>query len=123
MAKAKSGKARSGGGATSNKRREVPIRPGSRTLDAINPAQPDYLGQATAFGKGPFVERTPKDFVALGNSLTNNVGAGGPGKGRTIYPCGYQAQTGKAAPGEGGIEGRADRGSRAILGEKGKPQP
>jgi hypothetical protein len=114
-----SGKARSGGGIQSNKLVQVGVRAGKRTLDAVSPAGVDQLGQATSFKRDPLVKSTPKDFVELGNALVNNVGEGGPGKGRTVYPCGYQAQTGPAAKGEGGTEGRADRGSRAILGAKG----
>jgi hypothetical protein len=113
---ARSGKARSGGGLTVNKLVQVGVRAGKRTLDAINPASADYLGQRTAFKKPPLVESTPKDFVPLGNSLVNNVGAGGPGKGRVTYPCGFQSLHGAVAKGEKGMEGKADRGARQILG-------
>jgi hypothetical protein len=112
-------KARSGGGITSNKLRQVPVRAGKRTLDAVSPSGVADLGASIGYKRVPLVKSTPKDFVPLGNSLTNNVGEGGPGTGRTIYPSGYQCQHGTPAKGEGGIQGAADRGARAILG----PQP
>src|SRR5690348_6566882 len=112
----KSGKAKSGGGYTSNKRTEVKVRAGKRTLDAVSPSAVADLGAAIGYKRVPLVKSTPKDFVPLGNSLVNNVGAGGPGTGRTVYPSGYQCQTGPAAKGEPGMQGKADRGSRAILG-------
>ncbi len=30
--------------------------------------------------------------VPLGNEVAKNVGAGGPGKGRTVAPCGSQGR-------------------------------
>jgi hypothetical protein len=110
-------KAKSGGGIDSNKRREVGYKGGKRTLDAVSPSAVSDLGMAVGYKRAPLVKSTPRDFVPLGNSLTNNVGAGGPGTGRTVYPAGYQCQTGPAAKGEPGMQGKADRGSRAILGE------
>jgi hypothetical protein len=86
MAKnAKSGRARSGGGIAMNKNRSVGQRVAPRTTNVINPAQPDYLGQQTAFAKGGFVKRKAPDFAPMGNTLTNNVGKGGPGTGRTLH--------------------------------------
>jgi hypothetical protein len=38
--------------------------------------------------------------VPLGNTLTNNVGAGGPGTGRTVQHCGTQGQHGPVNPGK-----------------------
>jgi hypothetical protein len=111
-----SGKATSGGGITSNKRREVGYKGGKRTLDAISPAGVDQLGQATSFKRDPLVKSTPNDRVALGNTLAASCPQG-PGGGRTVLPHGYQDQHGAAAKGEPGMQGKADRGSRAILGE------
>jgi hypothetical protein len=109
-------KAKSGGGWSSNKRREVSIKAGKRTLDAVSPSAVADLGAAVGYKRLPLVKSTPKDFVPLGNDLATNVGRGAPGAGRTIYERGYQSQHGAVAKGEGGIQGRADRGSRAILG-------
>ncbi len=111
-------KAKSGGGATSNKNVRVGIRTAPRTTNVINPAQTDYLGQATAFGKGQSVERTPREVVEMGNTKALDVGKGGCGTGRTIYARGYQNCYGATAPGEpkGRMESTADRGQRAILG-------
>jgi hypothetical protein len=116
MAKSRSGKATSGGGITSNKRREVGYRGGKRTLDAVSVQAVSELGARTAYPKSPLVKSTPNDRVALGNTLAASCPQG-PGGGRTVYASGYQDQHGAAAKGEGGIQGRADRGSRAILGE------
>jgi hypothetical protein len=115
MTKSRTAKARSGGGLTSNKLVRPSIRGGKRTLDAISPSAVADLGAAIGYKRQPLVKSTPKDFVALGNELATNVGQGGPGTGRTVYPSGYQCQTGPAAKGEGGTQGAVDRGPRAIL--------
>jgi hypothetical protein len=112
----RSGKAESGGGYTSNKLRRVGVKAAPRTTNVIDPHAPDFLGQSTSFKKPPFVKSAAKEVVPMGNSLVNNVGAGGPGKGRTVYPCGYQDQHGSVAKGERGIVGDADHGKRQILG-------
>jgi hypothetical protein len=44
-----------------------------------------YRGEAMRDGKTPAGGKVP-----LGNSLTNNVGRGGPGTGRTVHGCGSQ---------------------------------
>jgi hypothetical protein len=111
------GKARSGGGITSNKLVHPKVRAGSRRVNAISPSAVDMIGQQTSFKKPDLIKSTPKDFVPMGNDLATNIGNGGPGTGRTVYPCGYQDQHGSAAPGQRGIQGKADRGPRAILGE------
>jgi hypothetical protein len=116
MTKSRTSKARSGGGITSNKLVHPKMRGGKRTLDAVSPSAVADLGAAVGYKRTPLVKSTPKDFVPLGNDLATNVGRGGPGTGRNIYPSGFQCQTGAAAKGEGGIQGRADRGPRAILG-------
>jgi hypothetical protein len=113
--KSRTPKARSGGGISSRVNREVGVRAGKRTLDAVSPSAVADLGAAIGYKRAPLVKSTPKDFVPLGNDLATNVGRGGPGTGRTVYPCGYQDQHGQAAPGQCGIQGRADRGPRAIL--------
>jgi hypothetical protein len=122
MAKSRTPKVRSGGGLTSNKLVRPKISAGSRRVNAISPSAVDMMGQQTSFKKPDLIKAQPRDFVPLGNDLATNVGKGGPGTGRTTYPCGYQDQHGSAAPGQRGIEGRADRGHRAILGpQSGNP--
>jgi cytochrome c5 len=115
MRKGQSGKARSGGGITSNKLRQVGMRVAPRTTNVVSVAATDMLGQQVSFKRPDLIRGTAKDF-ALGNTLTNNVGKGGPGTGRTIYERGFQSCHGTPAKGEAGIQGKADRGSRAILG-------
>jgi hypothetical protein len=76
-------------------------------------------GQSTSFKRPDLIQGKAQDFAPMGNALTNNVGKGGPGTGRTIYKTGYQGCYGAKAPGEQGIVGTADRGSRTILNEQG----
>jgi hypothetical protein len=109
-------KAKSGGGIDSNKRREVGYKGGKRTLNAVSVESVSVIGARTAYPKPPLVKSTPNDFVPMGNTLAASC-AQGPGGGRKLYgQGGSQGTYGKAAPGEGGTEGRADRGERAILG-------
>jgi hypothetical protein len=116
MRKGQKGKARSGGGIRSNKVVHHGIRTANRRTDVVSPSAVADLGASISYQRLPLIKSTAKEAVPMGNELVNNVGAGGPGKGRTIYPCGYQDQHGAAAKGEGGMQGKADRGSRAILG-------
>jgi hypothetical protein len=117
--KGRTAKPRSGGGITSNKLVHPKMRGGKRTLDAVSPSAVSDLGMAVGYKRVPLVKSTPKDFVPLGNDLATNVGRGGPGTGREIFPRGYQSCHGTPAKGEPGMQGKADRGERAILG----PQP
>jgi hypothetical protein len=109
-------KAKSGGGITSPVTRKGAQRVAPRTTNVIDPHAPDFLGQATSFKKPPFVKATAPDFAPMGNSLTNNMGKGGPGAGRTVMHCGSQGFHGAASSGEGKMQGTADRGPRQILG-------
>jgi hypothetical protein len=111
---ARSGKAKSGGGITSNKLRQVGIKAGPRRTNVISPSAVADVGAAISYKRLPLIKSTAPQ-VPLGNDLATNVGRGAPGAGRTIYPCGYQDQHGAVAKGETGIQGRADRGPRAIL--------
>jgi hypothetical protein len=115
MAKARSGKARSGGGLTSNKLVRPKIKAGPPRTNVISPSAVADIGASIGYKRLPLIKGTAPQ-VPMGNDLATNVGRGAPGAGRTIYPSGYQCQTGPAAPGQKGIEGKADRGSRAILG-------
>ncbi len=81
--------AKSGGGITSRVNKNVSIRPEQRRTEVINPAQTDYLGQATAFGKGPFVERKAQAATPMGNDIAQATVCG-PGGSRNIYARGVQ---------------------------------
>jgi hypothetical protein len=92
----------SGGGINSNKvvaKREA-TREQPRTR-GVNPGGADGLGQhttkesaATPLYGGPSFQPVP-----MGNTLTNNVGAGGPGAGRTVMRSGSQGLHGAVAQG------------------------
>src|SRR5262249_5031085 len=83
------------------------------------PAAADQLGQATAFKKENVEMGKAYQGSKLGNEVALNVGKGAPGAGRTIMPCGSQGVHGPVSRGEAGMQGGADRGPRAILGERG----
>src|SRR6516165_2143099 len=97
-------KAVSGGGINSRVVKQVDIKSGSPNLTAYSPrgvsqigaAQGSRLDRAGSFTTRnsalPYSDGQRKDFVPLGNSLTNNVGAGGPGTGRTLYGQGGTQQ-------------------------------
>jgi len=105
------GRIASGGGAASNKVKNVrqASRETPRTL-GVNVVGANQAGEmqgnhSTDSGDMPF-RREPlyqgPNFqpVPLGNTLTNNVGKGGPGAGRTLYgQSGTQCMTGKPAQG------------------------
>ena len=90
-------KAVSGGGINSRVVKQVDIKSGSPSLTAYSPrgvsqigaSQGSMLSKAGSFTSRnsavPLSEGQKRDFVSLGNSLTNNIGAGGPGTGRTLY--------------------------------------
>jgi hypothetical protein len=82
----------SGGGATSNKRREVSVKAGSPNTRKINPGAVSNIGISQVFtGSSPkVVAGEVKDFVPLGNAVALNVGKGGPGTGREVLRCGTQ---------------------------------
>jgi len=119
MTRSRTPKARSGGGITSNKNVRVGQKLNPRSVDVVSIAATSMLGQQVSSKRPEIIKGQAKDFAPMGNALTNNVGKGGPGTGRTIYERGYQSCHGTPAKGEPGMQGKADRGSRAILG----PQP
>jgi hypothetical protein len=86
-------KIRSGGGITSNKLIRPGIKAGSPRTNLIDPHGPDFLGQSTSFPKPPLMKGTAPQ-VELGNALATNVGAGGPGQGRTVMRGGSQGTHG-----------------------------
>ena len=111
-------KAKSGGGLTSNKLVRPSIKTG-QPYKGSSPAAADYIGQATAFKKEAVEMGPAYTGSKLGNEVALNVGKGGAGAGRTTHHCGSQGQHGSPNRGEGAMQGGADRGSRAILGERG----
>jgi hypothetical protein len=97
-------RAKSGGGITSNKLRQVGVRTGKANRK-VNPGFAAQIGytvgdhitgkrdgspyRGESFGGGPALPSK------LGNELVNNVGSRGSGKGRTLYgQCGTQGQYG-----------------------------
>src|SRR5262245_28463860 len=106
-----------GGGILSNKTVNVGVRTGAPNK-ATSPGAANQLGVSTAFKKEQ-VDAGRAYPSKLGNEVALNVGAGGPGKGRTVMPCGSQGVHGPINRGEAGMQGGADRGDCAILGPKG----
>jgi hypothetical protein len=94
------------------------VRPGQRlgaNATGVRPGYPDLLGNMRGShvmgGQDLPAKLTsmqtmkPPISVPLGNSLTNNVGAGGPGKGRVVMATGSQGQHGAANPGNRTVSG------------------
>src|SRR5262249_25069109 len=111
-------KIKSGGGLTSNKLVRPDIRTGS-PAKGTSPERAAQIGASTFFQKEKLESHPAYTGTKLGNEIALNVGAGGPGKGRTTYHCGSQSLHGKPDPGEGVTKGSADVGPRSILNEKG----
>src|SRR5262245_10088871 len=88
-------KARSGGGITSNKLVRPSVKVGPPSTNKVNPERVAQIGAETQFTKPPLITGTMPQ-VPLGNAVALNVGAGGPGTGRTIYKTGSQSQHGPA---------------------------
>ena len=122
-------KAVSGGGISSRVVKQVDIKSGSPNLTAYSPrgvsqigaAQGSRLDRAGSFTTRnsalPYSDGQRKDFVPLGNALTNNVGRGGPGSGRTLYgQGGTQSVHGPVVQGQ-------SPGQRDILSEFGRDAP
>jgi hypothetical protein len=108
------GKARSGGGATSNKLRQVPVRTGPPRTDKVSVAATGMLGQSINFQRPELIKGTAPQ-VPSGNDVAASTVCG-PGGSRTIYKSGFQALTGKPSPGEGKIGPSA---GKDILSEYG----
>jgi hypothetical protein len=118
-------RATSGGGIDSRVVKPVGIQKGSPNLTAYSPRGVSQLGaaQGSMLSKqgsftsrpsaAPLSEGQKRDFVPLGNSLTNNIGPGGPGAGRTLYGQGG-AQQMYGSP----VQGQSP-GQRDILSEFG----
>jgi hypothetical protein len=87
-------RAKSGGGITSNKFVQVGVKGGSPRANVISPGGADQQGQAMGKRSAvqPLMAGTAAAPVPLGNAVATNVGAGGPGKGRTIHESGSQGK-------------------------------
>lgn len=83
--------AKSGGGITSNKVVSGKVIAGKGTTNAITPRKAAQIGVQVVETKS-VQGVTQKGDLPLGNSLVNNVGKGGPGKGRTVLPSGGQGR-------------------------------
>jgi len=103
-------RAKSGGGITSNKLKSVGVKAGPSNTNVVSPRGVSQLGYATGSQlKGAESYGTKNTALSvferkaaeqpLGNAVATNVGAGGPGTGRTTYPSGYQSLHGKPVQG------------------------
>lgn len=65
---------------------------GSRKVSAVDPGAVSRIGnQVVATQPRPLATAKPA-AVPLGNEVAKNVGAGGPGKGRTVHATGTQGR-------------------------------
>jgi hypothetical protein len=94
-------KAKSGGGYSSNKRREVPVRTGPPRTDVVSVEAVSELGARTAFPKPDLIKGTAPQ-VRSGNDVAASTVCG-PGGSRTIYKTGFQSLRGPVSQGEGNI--------------------
>jgi hypothetical protein len=114
-------RSRSGGGPMMNKNVRTPIKGGSPNQRNVTPGAASSVGQIlgnhVSDAAGSRTTQRPnaplytevRAPVRHGNDLATNVGRGGPGTGRTIYPSGSQGQHGPVA-------GSPKPGGRDILG-------
>ena len=90
-------KAKSGGGITSNKvvqsRGVVP----GKAAKGVSPQSAARIGMQVITTTGPKSVGGPIS-KPLGNELAKNVGAGGPGAGRTVMRAGSQSKSPAAQP-------------------------
>ena len=68
----------------------VAVRGGSPKAEVVSPTSADQLGRSLAYKRDALPIGTKQAPVPLGNAVALNVGAGAPGAGRTIHPCGSQ---------------------------------
>ena len=101
-------------GIQSSKLVRPPARDGKPAM-GVRPGYPDTLGNmrgSHVTDKGdlpakptPMQTVKPPISVPLGNELATNVGAGGPGKGRTVMATGSQQMHGAPNPGNRTVSG------------------
>jgi hypothetical protein len=120
-------RAKSGGGATLNKRKEVPVRTGKPQTNKILPAGASQLGQQKGDHSTERRKPSPNPLVQLRDGSAAQVDSGnrraveckpGPGGGREIFRSGYQSLHGKPVQGEPASAVRRD-----ILREFGRESP
>jgi hypothetical protein len=142
---------RTGGGEGSAKHIKRDIVGGSAQVRKVSPSQVSNAGSAlgnhsmdsggrTLQRPGTPLYQPAPAIVPHGNALTNNVGKGGPGTGRTVHAKGSQAMYGASQnqpgtinsdrsispPGSNqgsSIRGTADRSSPFLNGAKGGQGP
>jgi hypothetical protein len=113
-------KINSGGGLTSNKLVRPNVRTGPASTNKIDPrgvSQYGYATGSTLKQAGSFtgknsalpVNAGTTTQVPMGNAVARNVGAGGPGAGRTIHRTGTQMMHGQ--PVGSPVQGREILGS------------
>jgi hypothetical protein len=102
-------KARSGGGITGNKNVKIGVKGGSPKTNVVNPAGATQLGAMVVKNPVPLYAGQAKAAVPMGNALATNVGKGGPGTGRTVYPSGTQSRTPPAIPITGDVSQWPDK--------------
>src|SRR5262245_42514895 len=112
------GRATSGGGILGNKVVEPDRRKplGSKTTQGHPPGAADQLGQSLGWKGTPFDQptfRRPGE-PELGNAVAQNVGKGGPGVGRTVYECGFQALHGTPLKGEKHLDAPDTKSVRSV---------
>jgi hypothetical protein len=105
----------SGGGLTSNKLVRPGVKAGPANTNVVSPRGTSQLGASqsgkmrqgahTAINTSLNVFERKAAEQPLGNAVALNVGKGGPGTGRTIYPSGYQGTHGPVA-GPAPVQGR-----------------
>jgi hypothetical protein len=100
---------KSGGGITSNKRREVPVRTGKPETNRIRVAAVSEIGQKLGTHVTEKAGRLPDPSLRLRDGTAVQVDSGnrraaeyveGPGGDRNIYRSGYQSLHGKPVQGE-----------------------
>lgn len=84
---------------------------GSRKVTAHGPGEASRIGVKQVLTKLEAKPATKPAAVPLGNEVAKNVGAGGPGKGRTVYASGSQGKHGEA------VNVPRDKGSDPWRGE------
>src|SRR5262249_42178126 len=96
-----------GGGILGNKNVKVGVKAGPAHTNVMSPAGASQLGTAMANRKSvEALQRGTAGQVPLGNAVATNVGAGGPGTGRTTYASGSQGTHGSVDRGEPRPAGR-----------------
>jgi hypothetical protein len=82
-----------GGGVGMNKNVNVSVKTGSKTTEAISVPAASRIGtQVITTNGGVKLVAANVPQTPLGNQIALNVGAGGPGAGRSVLPSGSQGK-------------------------------